>query len=614
MKFLKLILIVMAIIFSGLSAQKFSIDKIEPPNWWAGMNLNDVQLMVYGSNLNGVEVKFSSDKIKVTDQHFVENNGYMFIDIELNSSLSAGDYELIFDNGENKQVYDYTILPRRNDTHEHNGFSNIDALYLLMPDRFVNGDPENDFVEGYTDTMQNIFAQSRRGGDLQGVINKLDYLKDLGFTTIWLTPVVENNTFRSYHGYAATDFYKVDPRLGSLDLYKKLVNEAHDRGMKIIMDHVSNHISIDHHWMENLPMQSWINGTVENHISANHHKMVYSDIHADSSTIREVQEGWFVDYMPDLNQANSFLANYIIQNTIWWIETTGVDGIREDTYPYCNQQFMAQWAATVLNEYHNFNIVGEVWTGETAILAGYQGNASVPRKYNSNLPAITDFALRDRFVEFLKGDKDLYAIYTTLSKDYLYYDPNNLLVFIDNHDIGRGMYYADTNMARMKMAYTLLTTLRGIPQIFYGSEIGMIEDEDHGTLRKSFPGGFVGDERDAFTPEGRTEFENEIYSHINRLLTLRKQYDILAHGELIHFPPEDELYVYFKKQDSQTLMCVANESESAMELDISKFSHYIGKSEYFKDLVTEKSYSASDKILIIDPLSVLILLPYQSAE
>lgn len=361
-------------------------------------------------------------------------------------------------------------------------------------------------------------------------------------------------------------------------------------------------------------MESWINGTVEDHTTAHHNKMVYSDIHADSSTIREIQEGWFVDYMPDLNQANPFLAKYIIQNTIWWVETTGVDGVREDTYPYNNQKFMAEWAKTVLNEYSKLNIVGEIWIGETAVLAGFQRDANVHRDYNSNLPALTDFAMRDRFVEFLQGEKGLYSIYSTLSKDYLYSDPNNLLVFIDNHDIGRGMYCADTNMAKMKMAYTLLMTLRGIPQIFYGSEIGMIENEDHGTLRKSFPGGFEGDERDAFTREGRTDFENEIFSHINRLLFLRIRYDVLANGELIHFPPEDALYVYFKKRDNNILMCVANESDSVKELDINKFSDFLRNKEYFRDLVTEKYYRASGGKLKISPLTVHILQALKTAE
>ncbi len=614
MKAIKIYALLSTLVFLNVSAQDFSVNKIEPPNWWADMKLNSIQLMIYGNNLNGVEAKFTSNKISVVDQHFVENNSYIFIDIELDESLQPGDYELVLKKGSYKQVYDYSFMQRRNDPNEHNGFSNNDAIYLLMPDRFVNGDTENDFVEGYVDRMQNQRTQSRHGGDIQGVINKLDYIKDLGFTTIWLTPVVENNTFRSYHGYASTDFYKVDPRLGTLELYKKLVQEVHDRGMKIIMDHVSNHISIDHPWMKNLPMPSWINGTVENHVPGNHNKMVYTDIHADSSTIREVQEGWFVSYMPDLNQHNPFLSNYIIQNTIWWIETTGVDGIREDTYPYSNQQFMAHWAETVLNEYPGFNIVGEIWTGETAILAGYQGNANVPRSYDSNLPAVTDFAMRDRFVEFLKGEKGLYNIYNTLSKDYLFYDPNNLLVFIDNHDVGRGMFYADTNMFRMKMAYTLLMTLRGIPQIFYGSEIGMIENEDHGTLRKSFPGGFPGDDRNAFTLEGRTEFENEIFSHINKLLLLRKQFNALAHGELIHFPPKNGLYVYFKKQDYEILMCAVNETDSVNELDLNKFSHLIGKSEYFRDLLTEKSYSAEDKKLKIEPFSAVILQPFKSAD
>ncbi|MEW6654195.1 MAG: alpha-amylase family glycosyl hydrolase, partial [Bacteroidota bacterium] len=294
-----------------LSAQNLSISRIDPPNWWTGMKLNKIQLMVYGNNLTGISAKFDNPKIKIERIHKIENSSYAFIDIIISQNISPNDYQLIISNGKEKTSFIFPILQREEQSSRFKGFSSKDVIYLLMPDRFANGDVTNDSVAGYTDYMQKIPAQGRAGGDIQGVINKLDYLKDFGVTALWLTPVVENNTFRSYHGYAATDFYKVDPRLGSNSLYKKFVVEAHSRGMKVILDHVANHLSDDHPWLKNLPADDWLNGSLENHLSANHHKMVFSDIYADSATIKHVEQGWFVPSMPDINQRNPFVQNYI---------------------------------------------------------------------------------------------------------------------------------------------------------------------------------------------------------------------------------------------------------------------------------------------------------------
>lgn len=495
-----------------LSAQNIIVNKIEPPNWWEGMMYNKIQLMVYGEGLNNVEVK--SEDLKIINVEPVKNSNYLFVDVDLNST-KAGSYEITFSNGKSEASIDFPVYERLQSPNIHRGFNQEDAIYLIMPDRFANGDVKNDFVEGYVDSFQNQYSQARHGGDISGVISKLDYIKELGFSTIWLTPVVENNTFRSYHGYSATDFYKVDPRHGNLETYKTLVNTAHEKGLKIIMDHVANHIAIDHPWIKNLPTADWINGTVKNHLEANHHKMVFTDPYSDSVTIKHVQEGWFVDYMPDLNHKNKFLANYIIQNTIWWVESTGVDGIREDTYPYCDQKFMSRWAEAVLTEYPTLNIVGEVWTGDPAFLSGYQGNNKFS-KYNTNLPALTDFGMRDVLVNCLTGKESIYKFYTTLASDYLYPDVSQLVTFVDNHDVGRAMFYADSDIEKFKIAFHLLFTTRGIPQVFYGTEIGMKENEDHGTLRKNFPGGFPNDDRNAFTKTGRTDYENDIYNFFKK--------------------------------------------------------------------------------------------------
>jgi len=577
-----------------ISAQNIKINKIEPPNWWEGMKHNKVQLMVYGEELS--ELKIDKGELKITGIHEVENGNYLFVDVDL-SDVKAGDYEILISNGNSNTKINFPIYERVQSSNIHQGFSKEDVIYLLMPDRFANGDVSNDFVDGYVDKLQDEYTQARHGGDLQGINWNLDYLKNLGVSTIWLTPVVENNTFRSYHGYAATDLYNIDPRLGDLELYKALVNTAHSKGIKVIMDHVANHIAIDHPWIYNLPTPDWINGTVKNHLHANHHKMVFADPYADSSTIKHVQEGWFVNYMPDLNHKNKFMANYIIQNTLWWIESAGIDGIREDTYPYCDQKFMASWAKSIMTEYPNFNIVGEVWTGNPVFLSGYQGGNKFT-KIDSNLPSITDFGLRDALVDFLTGKESLYNFYTILASDYLYPDVSKLVTFVDNHDVGRAMFYADSDIEKFKIAFHLLFTTRGIPQIFYGTEIGMKENEDHGTLRKNFPGGFPEDDRNAFTAEGRSEYENEIFDFFKSILAIRKTHPALYKGELIHFPPHNDVYVYFKQFENELILNVVNASDKDYEVDITEYAKIIKGRLNFTNLLSNEKIKISELAIL----------------
>lgn len=583
---------------SFIYSQSPQINKIEPPNWWVGMKHNKIQLMVFGENLSDLKASFASKKLKVDKVYKLENSSYAFIDIEISPKAKPGLYKLTLNNGKEKTEINYELLERNKSKNIHQGFSNEDVIYLLMPDRFANGDVSNDSVNGYYDSMQYVKNQNRFGGDIQGIINKLDYLKDFGATTIWCTPLLENNTFRSYHGYAATDFYKVDPRLGSNELYKKFVDEAHSKNLKVILDHVANHFSNDHPWIKNLPTKDWINGSIENHLNANHNKMIFTDLYADSSTIHHVEEGWFTNEMPDLNQENPFVANYIIQNTIWWVEYSGVDGIREDTYPYNDQKFMARWAKEVLNEFPTLNIVGEVWTGEPAFLAGYQGGSKLKKDFNTNLPALTDFGLRDIFVNYLEGNNRLFNIYNVLAKDYLYADPENLVTFVDNHDVARTLFFAKDNIDKAKIAYTILLTTRGIPSIFYGSELGMSLTPDHGTLRAPFPGGFPNDERNAFTKEERTDYENIFYNHLNKLLQIRKKYKALQKGKLIHFPPVDETYIYFRELEDEKLLIIVNGNEEEKEIDLTYYLHLMKNKYLLKNVLNEYEFEIGSKIQI----------------
>lgn len=575
-------------------AQNLSVEKVEPSNWWVGMKLNKIQLMIYGSNLKNFSASFDDRKIKVLKTHQLENPNYAFIDIEIPNNLPAKVYKLKLNSSNQTVSIDFPIYKREKTKNKFQGFNQTDAIYLIMPDRFVNGDVSNDSIAGYSDSMQKIQYQGRAGGDLQGVINKLDYIKELGFTAIWLTPIVENNTFRSYHGYAATDFYKVDPRLGTNELYKKLVEEAHKRNLKIIFDHVANHCSDDHPWMKNLPMKNWFNGTKENHLEANHNKMVFTDIHADSTTIKQVEQGWFVSSMPDLNQENIYVQNYIIQNTIWWMEYAGFDGIREDTYPYNNQKFMSRWAKTILNEYPTTNIVGEVWTGEVDFLSTYQKNNPF-KKMNTYLPSVTDFALRDVLIRFVEGKDNTYQLFNVLAKDYLYTDATQLLTFVDNHDLPRLMYFAKGNIQKAKMAYDILFTVRGIPQIFYGSEIGMVGTDDHGSLRIPFPGGFPNDKRNAFTEQGRSDYENDIFNHLKTLLKIRNSNKAFTLGKLVHFPPINDVYVYFRIHENEKFMIVVNNNSKTQLVNFSSMNNYVSQKNNLIDIRSNKKYQLNDE-------------------
>jgi len=383
-----------------------------------------------------------------------------------------------------------------------------------------------------------------------------------------------NNTPMSYHGYGATDFYNIDPRLGTNKLYKELINEAHKHDIKIIIDHVSNHFHRNHRWIESLPVKNWIHGTVGNHLPADHHKMVFTDPYRDSSSIKKVSEGWFTNYLADLNQSDPFVKKYIIQNTIWWIEYSGLDGVREDTYPYSDQKFLSEWAEIILNEYPYLNIVGEVWTGEPVFLSAFQkGNNA--RGFDSNLPCVTDFGMRDSYYDFLTGKGSLVKIYETLTKDYLYKDPEKLVTFIDNHDIARGLFYAGGNFAKMKIALTLLLTTRGIPQLLYGTEVNYAGGESHGTLRFDFPGGFEGDSVNYFAGTNLSSGQSDYFNYLRKLLSFRKEYKALSAGSMVHFPPADGIYVYFKRSNGEEFMIIINEKPESRSFDPSLYYKFL---------------------------------------
>ena len=589
--------------YLNIFSQDLIINKVEPPNWWAGMKLNKIQLLVYGKNLSGFSVSANTNNIKVGSIHFLANKDYSIIDLNISPNASAGSYKLSFKKGGQNVSVDFPLLKRDPSKKIHQGFGVEDVVYLIMPDRFSDGDPGNNEMPGMQNEYLPNSPNGRHGGDIQGIINHLNYFTDLGVTSLWLTPVLENNKSISYHGYAATDLYQVDRRLGANEKYKELVDKAHAQGLKIIYDHVSNHIGTKHAWIDNPPMPDWINGTKEKHLNTWHDKMIDFDIHGAAITNEYLRKGWFVDDMADLNQQNKYVKNYLIQNSIWWIEYSGIDGIREDTYPYADQKFLSEWAKAIMNEYPHFNIVGEVWTGETAFLAAFQKDSKLNKGINTNLPVVTDFGIQNAYADFLEGRSNLYRIYETSTKDFLYENPNNILTFADNHDIPRMMFVSKENSAKVKIVLTHLLTSRGIPQILYATEIGMVGSRDHGVLRTNFPGGFTGDKVNAFTKEGRNEKENDLYNFTKSLLDLRKKYPALSKGELKHLPIMDNVYIYSKKLGNQTLLLALNSDNKKKEIELKWIESLCGKYTELFNLINNSSAEVINGKLVLQPLS-----------
>lgn len=600
MKYLKsLVLTFLCIGSFSIFAQSPVIDKIEPPNWWVGMSLDTIQLMIYGENLSSdLSAISNDDAIEIIEIKKNSSDYYAFVYVRITDSAKHGEYQLTIKNQHGEEEVTYPILERPTSDGKYQGFDQTDVVYLLMPDRFCDGDTTNNIVDAYPPDYEYGNMWKRQGGDIQGIINKLDYLKDLGFNTLWLNPVLENNTNLSYHGYAATDLYNVDKRLGDNELYKKLVQELHKRDMKIIWDHVANHIGIYHKWVEHLPDENWFNGTMEEHLPAYHQKHIMSDPYSDPYMKKKLYEGWFVDEMPDLNQKHELLADYLIQNMIWWMEYAGIDGIREDTYPYADQKFLADFNKAILDEYPTSNIVGEIWTGNPIFLAWYQTNSLFTREFDSHLPAILDFAICDEFHRYFSGKSGMHQIYDIIAADGIYADPTNLMTFLDNHDFPRGMYLAKRDTDKMKIAQTILLTSRGIPQLLYGTEIGMDGGPTNEDCRHPFPGGFPQDSMDAFTQEGRNEYQNEIFNYLKQLLHLRKKYPALETGELTQYPPRDNYYFYFKEQGSERVLVTVNDNIDAGKVDLGFAKNKLQTPQKLQNLFTGDIIELSPDMLL----------------
>ena len=595
----------------GLNAQE--LGKIEPPSWWKGMKLDTVEFMVYGSDIHELEAQ--SKTLNVIKSEALSSPNYLFVTVHVPLNIIEGQHKLTFTNTKGKRVGSLLveIQERRPQSSEREGFSSKDNIYLLMPDRFCNGNAANDNLKGMLETTNRSFKGGRHGGDLEGIEKNLDYFKEIGMTALWLNPVLENNMPEySYHGYAMTDLYNVDSRYGSNEEYQHLCASAKQMGIGIIMDQVANHIGSYHPWMADLPSDDWVNQW-EEFTQTNHMKVSRFDPHAAAIDQRVFHNGWFVSTMPDLNQCNSKLANYLLQNSIWWIEYADLYGIRMDTWSYPDKEFLANWTKGILDEYPNFNIVGEEWVSDPSLISYWQSNTIRGDGYKSYLPSIMDFPLQSSIIEGLKGKtgwrSSMTKIYESLANDYMYNNHNNIMIFPDNHDMSRIYTQLDEDFDLWKMAMSIYFTMRGTLQIFYGTEILMSNGEtsDHGIIRSDFPGGWAGDDVNAFNGNGLSTQQLEGLEWFKKLSHLRKNSLALNSGELLHYIPLNEVYVYFRFYERERIMVIANRNNSGKSIEIDRYSQGLQESIYAENLITGETINLSNGILEVGPLETLIL-------
>jgi len=582
------------------TVKAITISRVEPANWWVGMKNKQLQIMVYGPGIARSTLTINYPGIKITEIAKTDNPNYLFVYLNIGSTTKPGLIPLHFSDGANKLTYNYPLWSRTREAGAM-GFNASDVLYLITPDRFANGDTTNDNLDSAKVNRKN--PNARHGGDIKGIAAHLDYIKDLGATTVWINPLQENNMRGgSYHGYAITDFYKMDPRFGTNQEFYELVRSIHQKGMKMVMDMVFNHCGSAHWWMKDLPSKDWINDS-DKFVQTNHATVSVMDIHASPSERRKFQDGWFSRGMPDLNQRNRHLATYLIQNSIWWIEFAHIDGIRQDTYSYMDFDFLARWCKEVRDEYPDFNIVGETWYNKSTSSAWWQQNSILDSK-NSHLKTAMDFSLT--FISQAAFDSKtdngyLDNIFEDIAQDFIYPDPYNLLIFLDNHDMSRFNHEGETDLKRYKQGLAFLLTTRGIPEIYYGTEILMTgtKEQGDGRLRKDFPGGWPGDTSSAFSKAGRTPIQNEAWDYMQRLLQWRKTSAAVTQGKLIHYAPNKSgVYVYGRIKGNHTVMVMLNSSLTDQTVKMDRFSDIIAAYTKGKDVITANIIDLKKPVII----------------
>ena len=600
------------------------VQKVEPAFWWHGMKNPDLQILVYGKDISKYQVELS-DNIKVKDLTKTENPNYVFITINTDE-VQKPSFKINFKNGKKTvDSYTYELKKRKPGSADRKSFSSKDVMYLIMPDRFANGDPTNDSQPNLTEKVNRNLPSGRHGGDLRGIINNLDYLQNLGVTALWLTPANEDNEKNtSYHGYAQTDLYKIDGRYGTNEEYLELSQKLQQRGMMLIQDYVTNHWGISHWLIQDLPTKDWIHQFKDGEGKfgfkrSNYRTTSQFDTNVSKVDKQEALNGWFDTTMPDLNQSNPLVLNYLTQNAIWWIEHAELGGLRVDTYPYNDKVPMAKWAKAITDEYPKFNIVGEAWMYNPAHISYWQKDSKIGAidGYNSNLPSVMDFTLFSDLPNALKEeeswDKGMIKIYNSFGNDFLYPDINNILVFFENHDTERFNEMFKGDVRYYKMAMSLIATVRGIPQIYYGSEIGMQGDKNKGgdaDIRRDFPGGWKGDSQNAFNPETQTLEQKQFHDYTQKLLTWRKGKEVIHTGKTKHYMPQEKVYVYFRYNENEKVMVIINNNEKDQTFDLNRFEESLNGVSKGKDIVTGKeiSISTQNKITISGKSSLILEL------
>lgn len=603
------------------------VGRVEPLSWWTGMK-TPLQLMVCGDGISRYDVRIEGGKgVKAGAVHKADSPDYLFVDVEISPDAVPGTYYIVFDDGTDKFKYSYEIAARSEGSAERGSFSTADMVYLIMPDRFANGDPSNDATDDTAEKPDRDGFFGRHGGDIQGIIDHLDYISDLGATAVWCTPLLlDDEPEGSYHGYACADYYRIDPRFGSNGLYREFVGKAHEKGLKVIMDIVTNHCGTAHWWMKNLPFEDWVHVFPE-YTGTNVCFSTNMDPNASKYDLNLQESGWFVPSMPDMNLDNPFVLQYFKQWAVWWIEYAGLDGFRVDTYPYNEKKPMSEWCAAVLEEYPGFNIVGECWTSSIPQLAYWQGGNANRDGFDSHLPSIMDFPLQEAICKGLPTDSQAWGegmvrVYDCLSHDFVYHDLSRMMIFVGNHDMDRIGDVLRHNADRQKIAIAMMATMRGIPQMFYGDEMMFVSkdrSQGHGGLRVDFPGGWAGDKMDLFTAEGRARaavntdgkpvpegFAADMHDYTRTLFQWRKGKKVIHDGRTMHFLTRDNTYAYFRYDDTDAVFVFINNSRGKKHIPWSHYAEIADGLHDGRNVLTGESAEVSDST-VVGPRQVLIV-------
>jgi len=581
----------------AVSAGAQTVQKVQPEFWYAGMQDKNLQVLIYGQGISKCKATISSPSVKEYSEQRVSNKNYLFLNLTLADNAQPGTFDIMLkDSTSRKKAQKLTYeLKARNS--QKRGFSDRDLIYMLMPDRFANGNTANDNLPGCLEIADNTTPCGRHGGDLKGLSDHVDYFRDLGVTAVWINPLLENNMpIYSYHGYSITDFYNVDARFGNNSEYQDLARKLHENGIKLIMDMVFNHCGSQNIIIKDMPDSSWVHQWPE-FTRSNYRGTVSFDPHASESDKKYLSQGWFDTSMPDLNHENPMLETYLIQNSIWWAEYLGLDGIRMDTYPYNNKETMQRWCQAMHREFPGISLLGEVWLNENPFVSYYANGMKNLDGYTSGLDHTTDFpltfAIQKAFNEGEGWDTGMTRLYQHFVSDYMLPHPEQNVVFADNHDLARIATSMGGDMAKLKMIYTLLLTTRGIPCMYYGSEIKMeSQDGDDGYKRKNMPGGWPGDTKNVFTNQNLSPDEADMKAFITNLANFRKKSPAFS-GKMIHFVPQDGVYVYFRIADNQRVMVIINNNADARSIDTARYAECLNGAQNGKDIISGNTVSLS---------------------